>query len=217
VWGVESGIPADLLLFVWVVERNAILDPAGPNGQSEYPSVLRELFPVPQPGSTAGEALGKLAPGEHRRFDYVFDLPSGIDPKELAAVAFRATQPAAHRHPGRDEFILGGLHSRWSGAGMAQWPAAGAKMMSAEVRLLDDPPEASAHEREVGRILSLQGCVDSVPAENPAHRRQRKRWDIRTTDGEVRQRRSKSRRLPWRAAGGDIFNQLSQLQLFSQC
>ena len=93
VWGVGSSIPSDLLLFVWVVEGEAILDPPGPNGQSNHTNVLRQLFPVPAAGTTGGEALGTLAPGDHRHFDYVYDLPAGIDPAELRAVAFAQRSP----------------------------------------------------------------------------------------------------------------------------
>jgi len=93
VWGVAGGIPSDLLLFVWVVEGEAVLNPAGPNGQSNYTNVLRQLYPVPASGSTGGEALGALVAGDHRHFDYVFDLPAGIDPAQLRAVAFAQRSP----------------------------------------------------------------------------------------------------------------------------
>ena len=93
VWGVASSIPSDLLLFVWVVEGEVVLNPAGPNGQSHYTNVLRQLYPAPASGQAGGEALGALAPGEHRHFDYVYDLPAGIDPAELKAMAFAQRSP----------------------------------------------------------------------------------------------------------------------------
>jgi hypothetical protein len=93
IWAVDAGIPSDLLLFVFVVERDVYLETPGTNGQREYTNVLRELFPVPPMNSTGGEALGTLAPGTHRHYDYVFDLPSGVDPSELGAVAFAQRSP----------------------------------------------------------------------------------------------------------------------------
>lgn len=93
VWGVAGTIPSDLLLFVWVVEGEVVLNPAGPNGQSHYTNVLRQLYPVPPANQTGGEALGALAPGDHRHFDYVYDLPAGIDPAQLRAVAFAQRSP----------------------------------------------------------------------------------------------------------------------------
>ena len=87
-WGVESMIPSDLTLFTWVVEREVVLDQPGQNGQTHYTNVLRELLPVPGAGSTGGEALGAIAAEEHRHFEYTYDLPAGVDPAQLAAVAF---------------------------------------------------------------------------------------------------------------------------------
>ena len=86
--GIGSAIPSDLTLFTWVVEREVDLDQPGQNGQTHYTEVLRQLFPVPAAGSTGGEALGVIADGEQRHFEYTYDLPAGVDPAELAAVAF---------------------------------------------------------------------------------------------------------------------------------
>jgi hypothetical protein len=89
VWAVAPDLPANLLLFTWVVERHVVLDPPGPNGQAEYHNVLRHLFPTPAPGSFGGEALGALAEGDQVTFEYVWPLPgSSVDPSELAIVAF---------------------------------------------------------------------------------------------------------------------------------
>lgn len=89
VWAVAPNVPANLLLFTWVVERNVVLDPPGPNGQSEHYNVLRHLFPTPAPGTFGGEVLGALAEGDHLTFEYVWRLPGGsVDPSELAIVTF---------------------------------------------------------------------------------------------------------------------------------
>jgi hypothetical protein len=96
VWGVESNVPSDLLLFVCVVEREVTLVPAGPNAQEHYTNVLRQLFPAPVPPGTGGEPLGALAAGEHRAFNFVFDLRAGVVASELGAVAF-AQRPGAQR------------------------------------------------------------------------------------------------------------------------
>jgi len=87
-WGVASDISDDLYLFTWVVEREVVLNPAGPNGQTTYTNVLRQLFPIPASGGTGGEALGSIGAGEHRHFEYSYDFPAGVDSTELAAVAF---------------------------------------------------------------------------------------------------------------------------------
>jgi hypothetical protein len=97
VYGVGSGIPADLLLFTWVVEREVVLNPPGNNGQTHYTNVLRQLYPVPVSGGTGGEPLGAIAAHDHRHFDYSYDLPAGVDPAELAAVAF-CQRPSPQRN-----------------------------------------------------------------------------------------------------------------------
>lgn len=89
VWAVTAALPANLLLFTYVVEQHVVLDPPGPNGQSEYHNVLRHLFPTPAQGTVGGEALGALAEGDHVTFEYAWPLPGGnIDPDDLAIVTF---------------------------------------------------------------------------------------------------------------------------------
>lgn len=90
VWGLEGGIPSDLLLFSCVVETAVTLDPPGPNGLSEYRNVLRHFFRLPDPpGDLGGEELGDLPAGTRRTFEYVYPLPGGdVDPAHLAAIAF---------------------------------------------------------------------------------------------------------------------------------
>lgn len=88
VWGIEAGLPADLLFFTCVIEEEVTLDPPGPNGQSHYAHVLRHLFPTPARAEVGGEPIGDLTPGERRTFNYVYDLPAGVDPSLLAVIAF---------------------------------------------------------------------------------------------------------------------------------
>jgi hypothetical protein len=89
VWGVETGISPDLLLFTCVVETEVTLDPPGPNGLPHYTNVLRHFYAAPDPpGNLGGEALGPLQPGERRSFEYTYGLPAGVDPARLAVIAF---------------------------------------------------------------------------------------------------------------------------------
>jgi PEGA domain len=100
VWGIASDIPANLLLFVWVVEGDVTLVPAGPNGQSHYKNVLRHLFPTPEsPNGLGGLALGAIAPGERRTYAFTYDLPPGdaVNPQELRAVAFAQEESGGRR------------------------------------------------------------------------------------------------------------------------
>ncbi|MGD8395147.1 MAG: PEGA domain-containing protein [Candidatus Eiseniibacteriota bacterium] len=88
VWGVGASIPAELLLFTCVVETETILDPPGPNGQSEYTNVLREILPPPAGNELGGTPLS-IAPGGNQRFTYRYVIPDGsIDPGHLAVIAF---------------------------------------------------------------------------------------------------------------------------------
>ena len=100
VWGIASSIPANLLLFVWVVEGEVTLVPAGPNGQSHYTNVLRHLYPTPEsPNGVGGLALGPIAPGERRTYTFTYDLPPGddVNPQELRTVAFAQEQSGSRR------------------------------------------------------------------------------------------------------------------------
>ncbi len=98
VWAVTAAVPANLLLFTWVVEQHVLLEPPGPNGQSEYHNVMRHLFPTPAgPGDLGGQALGALAEGDHVTFTYTWPLASGVDPNELAVVAFAQESGGSRR------------------------------------------------------------------------------------------------------------------------
>lgn len=89
VWAVAPNVPTNLLLFTYVVERHVVLDPPGPNGQSEYRNVMRHMFPEPASGSFGGEALGALVEGQHLSFEYVWPLPGPeVNPSQLAVVTF---------------------------------------------------------------------------------------------------------------------------------
>jgi hypothetical protein len=89
VWGVESGIPSDLFLFTCVVETEVFLDPPGPNGLSEYRNVLRHFFRPPDlPADKGGEALGPIAAGDRRTFQYTYPLSAEVDPLRLGVIAF---------------------------------------------------------------------------------------------------------------------------------
>jgi hypothetical protein len=87
-WGVERDLPGEFRLFTCIVETEITLDPPGPNGQAHYANVLRELLPRSDGSSPGGELL-TLAPGEHRTFEYSYDLPAGgINPNHLGVVTF---------------------------------------------------------------------------------------------------------------------------------
>ncbi len=91
VWVVATSTslpPSNLLLYTWIVEREVILEPPGPNGQSEYRNVMRHLFPTPASGTIGGEPLGTLTEGERRTFEYVWPLAGNVDPSQLAVAAF---------------------------------------------------------------------------------------------------------------------------------
>ena len=42
----------------------------------------------PSPPGVGGAPLGLVMPGDHLEFDYVYDLPGGVDPAQLGVVAF---------------------------------------------------------------------------------------------------------------------------------
>ena len=85
---VAANVPDNLLLFTWIVEHEVLLDPPGPNGQSEYKNVMRHLYPTPASGTIGGEPLGVLAEGEHRTYEYAWPLAGNVDASQLAVVAF---------------------------------------------------------------------------------------------------------------------------------
>ncbi|HKQ57696.1 MAG TPA: PEGA domain-containing protein [Candidatus Eisenbacteria bacterium] len=91
VWGVGAAVPSPLQLATCVVERSVTLATA-PNGQLHYTNVLRAILPAPTVtcqagGGVAGTAVS-LAVGEHQTLQFDYAVPGGVDPAQLAVIAF---------------------------------------------------------------------------------------------------------------------------------
>lgn len=91
VWGVGAGIPSPLQLTTCVVERSVTIATA-PNGQLHYTNVLRAIVPAPtvscqSGGGVAGTSMA-LSVGDHQTFQFDYAVPGGVDPAQLAVIAF---------------------------------------------------------------------------------------------------------------------------------
>jgi hypothetical protein len=90
VWGIEGQFPSPLQLTTCVVERSLTLASA-PNGQLHYTNVLRAIVPAPTVtcpgGGLAGTSIA-LSVGEHQSFQFDYAVPGGLDPAQLAVIAF---------------------------------------------------------------------------------------------------------------------------------
>jgi hypothetical protein len=91
VWGVGAAIPSPLQLTTCIVERSVTLATA-PNGQLDYINVLRAIVPAPTVtcqagGGVAGTAVS-LAAGERQTLQFDYTVPGGVDPAQLAVIAF---------------------------------------------------------------------------------------------------------------------------------
>ena len=89
--GTWSTGDSPLQLTTCVVERSITLASA-PNGQLRYTNVLRAIIPTPTAscqsgGGVAGTSI-VLSVGEHQTFQFDYAVPGGVDPAQLAVIAF---------------------------------------------------------------------------------------------------------------------------------
>jgi hypothetical protein len=99
-WGVSAALPT-LKLFACVVERSVVLNPAGPNGQSHFVNVLRQVLPAPEGTCSSLTSFGgwdtSLGLAEHKTFQASWTIqgnaPPAPNPAQLGviAIAFDAT------------------------------------------------------------------------------------------------------------------------------